>query len=443
MCLAQSGYNYTYTDPCTLVSSSIFVPSSSGVAVSYFGNTNTFTSSDFQSGAFDSWIDQVTQVNSSSPCESITTSIVNNITTNVTMNSVAIATTITSITTTIAESLNSTANSVAGFTSTVESISNTNTPKSEQQKGKTSGTNPQTNTGSTGTSQPSNESPTNQTPATTDGGTPTQPSTGSGQQQGETPSTDQPAQSGSTTTESTVNTNTTSESGLANSISNVAESGGSSGSTKANKTSASMIASGDIVAIANTDQSQNFKFVGSITHANTKGTRIKGILFNYTSGDNNINLTLYKSWINKSRKLNTVAANSIMVDFDKNYFNTLTVLQSYKFSKKSTAMFGLNGTIGKMGERALFNLSTIGGATSSFQINKRLSTSILVLGVYSPFTQFYAGQWWKAGILVVPFSSWDIKLTKTFKYNISVTGVYQFDQTFLNYQVLTGGKLTF
>jgi hypothetical protein len=49
----------------------------------------------------------------------------------------------------------------------------------------------------------------------------------------------------------------------------------------------------------------------------------------------------------------------------------------------------------------------------------------------------------KSKLVFVPFNSWDFKITKTFKYNISFTGVYEMNQSFINYQVLTGGKISF
>jgi len=283
-----------------------------------------------------------------------------------------------------------------------------------------------------------------------------QPSSGTPQQGSNTTNPNQSTSTGSSTSESSVEGSSGGGNNLANSLSNAVDggsadggssSGGTSGSSKksnaATKNAGSLIASGDIVAIANTDQTQNFRIVGSITHANTRGTRIKGVLFNYTSGVDNLNVTFYKSWINKSRKLNTVGAQSFMMDFDKNFFSTTTVLESYKVNKKLTGMFGINFTAGKMGERSLLNMSAVGGAHTTFRVNDRISTSLLVLGVYSPFTQFYEGKWWDAGILAVPFNSWDIKITKTFKFNVSFTGVYQVGESFLNYQVLTGGKLNF
>ena len=200
-----------------------------------------------------------------------------------------------------------------------------------------------------------------------------------------------------------------------------------------------------MVAISNADgvTANQYKIVASITHANTRGTRIKGVLFNFTTGVNNVNVTLYKSYINKSRSLNTIVANSTMMDFEKNIFNTTTALESYKVNKTLTGMFGLNFTAGKMGERGFYNLSAVGGGHVSVKVTERTSTSFLVLAIYSPFTQFYDGKWFGAGILFVPFSSWDFKITKTFKYNVSLTGVYEMNQSFLNYQILTGGKISF
>jgi hypothetical protein len=456
--LAQSGYNYTYKDPCTLTSKSIFVPAGSGVMVNYFGNNNTFTSSDFSTGVFENWINQVSQQNSNSPCESVTTAIVNNITNITVANTLTVITNIISVTNvaqsiaTIGGSMGSSMTATAGsVTNSSQSEENSTNQNSKDGKKTNSNTPTGTNSGTTGTSPTGNQNQGSQTNSNPSAGTSTQPSTGTPQQGGNTTNSNQSTSTGSSTSKSSVEGSSGSGSNLANSLSNAvdggsADGGSSSGGSKksnATKNSGSLIASGDIVAIANTDQTQNFRFVGSITHANTRGTRIKGALFNFTSGVNNLNVTFYKSWVNKSKKLNTVGAQSFMMDFDKNFFSTTTVLESYKVNNKLTGMFGLNFTAGKMGERSLLNMSAVAGAHSSFKVSNRISTSILILGVYSPFTQFYEGKWWDAGLLAVPFNSWDLKITKTFKFNVSFTGVYQTGESFLNYQILTGGKLNF
>lgn len=431
--------------------------------VNYFDNQNIFSANDFSSGVFDNWIAQVSQQNSNSPCESVTAAIVNSITNITVANTLTVVTNVISVTNvaqsiaTIGGSMGSSMTATAGgVTNSSQSEGGSTNQNSKDEKKSDSNTNSGTNTGTTGTSSTGNQNQGGQTNPSSTGGTPTGSSTGTPQQGGDTTNPNQPASTGSPTSESSVEGSSGSSNNLANSLSNSVDGGsadgGSSGggtsgggkkSNNAAKSVGSLIASGDIVAIANTDQTQNFRFVGSITHANTRGTRIKGVLFNFTSGVNNLNVTFYKSWINKSKKLNTVGAQSIMMDFDKNFFSTTTVLESYKVSNKLTGMFGVNFTAGKMGERALLNMSAVGGAHSSFKLSDRVSTSVLVLGVYSPFTQFYEGKWWDAGIIVVPFNSWDLKITKTFKFNVSFTGVYEAGKEFLNYQILTGGKLTF
>lgn len=429
--------------------------------VSYFNNQSTFTSNDFSSGAFDNWIAQVSQQNTNSPCESVTAAIVNSITNITVANTLTVVTNVISVTNvaqsiaTIGGSMGSSMTATAGgVTNSSQSEGGSTNQNSKDDQKSNSNTSTGTNSGTTGTSPTGNQNQGGQTNPNPSGGTPSQPSSGTPQQGGETTNPNQPTSTGSPTSESSVEGSSGGGSNLANSLSNSVDGGSADGgstsgggggkkSNSAAKSVGSLIASGDIVAIANTDQTQNFRFVGSITHANTRGTRIKGVLFNFTSGVNNLNVTFYKSWINKSKKLNTVGAQSIMMDFDKNFFSTTTVLESYKVSNKLTGMFGVNFTAGEMGERALLNMSAVGGAHSSFKLSDRVSTSVLVLGVYSPFTQFYEGKWWDAGIIVVPFNSWDLKITKTFKFNVSFTGVYEAGKEFLNYQILTGGKLTF
>jgi hypothetical protein len=145
-------------------------------------------------------------------------------------------------------------------------------------------------------------------------------------------------------------------------------------------------------------------------------------------------------------QLTIIGANSSMMNFEKDFFNTTTTMVSKKFKgnwKKLTVMGGLNYTAGNFGETSFTNLSAIGGGFYSFNASKKISGSILCLAVYSPFIQFYDGQWWNSSTLIVPFSSWDYAITKTFKFNISFSGVYELNAKVLNYQVLTGGKILF
>jgi hypothetical protein len=159
-----------------------------------------------------------------------------------------------------------------------------------------------------------------------------------------------------------------------------------------------------------------------------------------------MNLTVYKAWVIPKSQWTIIAANSSMLNFERDFFNTTTTLASKRFKgewKKLTVMGGLNYTMGNLGDTKFGNLSAVGGGFYSYNIgkSKKISGSILCLAVYSPFTQFFEGQWWESGTLLVPFNSWDYSITKKFKFNISISGVYQVNQNMLNYQVLTGGKM--
>jgi hypothetical protein len=363
-------WSYTFTDPCTLTQQTIQIGGNNAVALNYFGNVQTFSQDDFSNGTFDSWLDLVTQANSSSPCQSVTQVLLN------TANSAAVQNTITVVTNIM---------SILGGDMLPQAASSTATPVAEAIDN----------------------------------------SAGEGDEEDE----EEGAEGAIATS-------------LANSLSNAAD----GGSAEANKNAGSLIASGDIVVIDNQDNSngRQVKVVSSITHANTEQTRIKGALFTYTSVTNDFSLTLYKSWINPKRTFNLVGANTTMTDWNLNHLNTTTVLESFKFGKKKyTGMAGLNFTIGKLGKRDLQNISSVAGIHRNFKISDKITTSTLLLGVYSPFTQYYEGKWWDPGMLIVPFSSWDIKITKTFKYNISFTGVWHSQGNALNFQVLTGGKIRF
>lgn len=452
-------YNYTYTDPCTLNRQSIVVPIGEQVVLNYFGEVQAFNQQDFSNGVFDNWLSTVSQLNSSSPCQSVTQVIINETNGTTAANTLTVVTNIMSV---MGGGMLPPAESINNSSGGNNSDNNEEGEQNTQSNGSTS--NQSGGTGNIKTNQSNQETQGNQSSSSTSGGANTGTTGGSGNTTNPTSGGEQTSGSpvGNTNTSNNNSNNTTpnnsstessAEGGAtqstANSLSNAIDGGAAGGgkkSNKAQKQAGSLIASGDVVIISNTDQTQTgqMRFVGSITHANTKNTRIKGALFTYTTVSNDLSLTFYRSWINPKKTFNLVLANTTMYDFKNNLLNTTTALESFRFGKKKfTGMFGLNFTYGKLGERNLKNLSSIGGIHRSFKVSPRISTSLLVLGVYSPFTQFYDGKWWDAGVLIVPFNSWDLKITKTFKYNISFTGVYQSSGNFLNYQILTGGKLNF
>jgi hypothetical protein len=273
--------------------------------------------------------------------------------------------------------------------------------------------------------------------------------TSSGSGSNGTGSTPPNGQENSTTTKSSGGGSTN---GISNSISNSEDNSGNGGNGNkggSRTRTGSIIGTGDIVALKSAEDANaknQFKFTASLTHANTKSTKVSGLLLNYTTEIKNMNITLYKAWVIPKSQWTIIAANSSMLNFERDFFNTTTTLASKRFKggwKKLTVMSGLNYTMGNLGDTKFGNLSAVGGGFYSYNIgkSKKLSGSILCLAVYSPFTQFFEGQWWESGTLLVPFNSWDYSITKKFKFNISISGVYQVNQNMLNYQVLTGGKM--
>ena len=424
--LASYGqWSYTFTDPCTLNQQTIQMGSSNSIALNYFGNVQTFTQTDFTNGTFDSWMDLVTQANSSSPCSGVTQVIMNTSNTIAIQNTILVVTNVMSILggEMLPKAISASAVPVA------EAIDNA-AGEEEEKKKKDSSKDQNNNTSSenqNSTSSKTNESSGGEGSSGEGGNGEGSSGEGSASGSGNIDGTEEDENEGG------VNLS------LANSLSNVLD-----GGDEDNKNRGSLIASGDIIVIDNRDNSygQQLKVVGSVTQANAEQNRIQGALFTYTSVTNDFSLTFYKSWINPNKTFNLVGANTTMTDFDQNHFNTTTALESWKWGKV-TGMAGANFTFGKLGQRNLQNLSAVAGAHRNFRISPRVTTSTLILGVYSPFTQFYEGKWWDPGVLIVPFSSWDIKITKTFKYNISFTGVWHSNGNALNYQILTGGKIRF
>ena len=236
--------------------------------------------------------------------------------------------------------------------------------------------------------------------------------------------------------------------GTTNSVANAAEAssggsggGGSKGGAKSNVKVGSIIGTGDIVAMKSAEDNTNsFKATMSVTKSNTDNSRAKGALLNFTTAINNSNLTFYGAFTNKSKSNTLICANSTMVNFDYDLFNTTTVLESHRWNKLSL-MGGINYTIGSIAETSFSNISAVGGGFYSFKASKNISGNMLLLAVYSPFTKFYEGTWWQSGTLLVPFSSWDYSISKKFKYNISFSGTWEVGKSVLQYQILTGGKI--
>ena len=201
----------------------------------------------------------------------------------------------------------------------------------------------------------------------------------------------------------------------------------------------SLMMTGDIVTISSAsgmDPTQ-VKINASIISSNTKNTIAKGALVNFTSQINNSNVTLFFSY--RHKRFTSIIANSMMINFEKDFFNTISLMESYQY-KKLTSTIGVNLTTGNIGESKFQSVSTLGGFVYNYKVNKKFGMTTMFVMVYSPFVYYYEGMWYQSGLLAVPFVAVDYKITKKFKLNLSFSGVNQINDQTLNYQVLIGAK---
>ena len=229
-------YTYSYTDPCTGVLKSLSVPINGSIAVSYYGETSSFTGNDFQNGTFENWANQVlAQYQNISPCAQIvgvTTAV--NISQSTVLNTIGILNSLSAL-----ADIAGTTNILGGATTTVSGSTNNNNKQNKNGNNSnnnsggdvsasgsngTSTTNPNPSTnpsGTTSTSTTSNSGSTQQANGTS--------STGSGENGGTTSSTgNEGGTSGGnqTTTPEGTTSNPSSESSIESSSSTTTESSG-------------------------------------------------------------------------------------------------------------------------------------------------------------------------------------------------------------------------
>jgi len=469
------GFTYSYEDPCTLKTKEIYIPNPNGsIALSYNGQTQSFTPSQLQSGALENWINQVNSQNPAGPCSGIGLSQNTTVNAIVAQNNIAVITTVLSALGDISSVSSIGGASIEGVIQADEKASSNNDENGDNPKIKNNGTtnnnggNSTTTNGNTGTSQSGGNqnngsgvgNGTNPQGGTTS--SPTVPSTTGGQpsQSPVTPNTNNPT-TPNTNNPTGNNQNSGGFSNITGGVNSVradavekkdkeeskvddatSSSTQSSSSTKSKVAAVkkgSLMMTGDIVTISSAtgaDPAQ-LRVNMSIISSNTKNTFAKGALLNFTTSINNSNLTLFVSY--RHKKSTTILANSSMINFDKDFFNTVSVMESYQFGK-ITGTVGVNLTMGNIGESKFQSLSTLAGVLGGFKLNKKMNMTTMFVMVYSPYVYYYEGLWHKSGFLAVPFVAADYKITKKFKLNLSFSGINQINDQTLNYQVLIGAK---
>lgn len=424
------GFTYTYTDPCTLKPKEIFIDNPNGnISLIYNGVVESFTPTQIFNGSVEEWINGINSNNPLGPCSGTGLSLNTSINVILTQNTIAVMTSVMSIMDNLSSFGGS---SLQGIIDAEEKISSKNEEDDENKptirrdeesnNNQNGGSN---SSGNGGNSQNNGTNQTNQENKTNGGGS----NTKSGNNTGNDKSTNSRKES----TEEVVDEN----------ISEMFNDNARNTSTVSRRTSSvrrgNLIMNGDIVTISSAtgSEAQQIRVNMGIISSNTKNTFAKGVLVNYTSSINNTNITLFAS--HKKNNFTKILANSSMLNFEGDFFNTTSTMVSYQH-KQITLTGGVNYTTGNLGKSTFNSVSTLGGGHTSFRINKKMRTTVMMVVVYSPYIYYYQDMWYQSGILVVPFAATDYSLSKTFKMNLSFSGVQQVKDQTLNYQILLGAK---
>lgn len=223
--------------------------------------------------------------------------------------------------------------------------------------------------------------------------------------------------------------------------------GGEAGGGKSGKRTRknSLIASGDMALVRNGNDytargNDNLRLSMGITWANTKQTLTAGSMVNFTTGKNEATATVYGSW--KGDEFMLVGSNTYLYSFKEGTnFNTGNLMYAYEQTSYATILFGANYSFGSIGETEFSNVAVNAALFTTFNGYKGLSINAMGLLMYSPYTYFYEGQWLNNGIIFVPLTSIDFKISDTFKWNISTSSVMLLGGDVLSFQMITGGKM--
>ena len=472
---------YSYTDPCTQEMKTIIYDMTAPIVVSYYGQTRAFTYTEMQNGAFDSWLSTVYSQYTAQPCQGVLTTITTTssttLTTNV-INTVLNLSTITSI------------SSMGGIGNNIGSTVNTGTNVEEKKGGKNEKNNnnnstnssnnnpiPNTTTGGSSTSNPTGTNVgSNVSGGTTGGGEQTTPTTnpegGTTTTGGTTPET------GGTTT----NPEQTGGSGGTVGTGSNPNGGGSGGgngtqsgqsettpptqdeinktktdqqkatSSNAAKTTSkaknetgkpAILLTGDIVGLQKTtDSSQDARGTLSYTRVKGDGTASLGVSADYMVNAKIGNITVMKSWIatksNGDKSINLVSSG---FSFMPGSITNTSMFIRINSLKKFTALYGAAASYGKLYREEIITGLGIAGFMYKGKIAKKVDATIILAGVYAPYTKYYTQTWFTNMPLIVPFVNVNYKMTKTFGIGLTGGTTYMAGENVINYQVLLGAKL--
>ena len=327
---AAQAFTYSYTDPCTGKKQYVTVNEPNGsITMSYNKFIKTFKIEDFNSGAFDTWIEQIkNSIPGNNPCGGVGVELTTETNTLIAMNTVAVTTT---VVTAVASAVMSGTSDIVGGAADVTSAGGVGNAERDVDA---EGGDGEEGDGSSGNKSGKKTSTKNKTgkgggEGEGEGGGSGGDGSGDGEGSGEGSGSkdgEDPQSSGGEVGQGGGEQGGGEEGGGGELSGGSSSANASSRQKSANVRKGNLIATGDIVAIQNqtTDSDRQFRINASMIYSDSKKILAYGGLLNFTTAINNSSLTGFVSY--RMKKLTGVLANSTMINFEKDLFNTTSLI---------------------------------------------------------------------------------------------------------------------
>ena len=451
-------FTYSYIDPCTKQSKFIYADMSAPIVISYYGQIQTFTYTQLSDGTFDTWINNTyTKYQNTSPCQGVLTTTTTTTSTNQVSNIIGNVTSLLSldlssitsgVTGGVGSNIGGTTSSGSGSITNNKKKNdnnNSNNNSSNNSSNNSDGSNPSQGTGENGGNSSENQggsvgsggegggavggnsNSSNSSNSSSGSSGSGSGSSGSGEGQPQDKPTDKQIE------DQKVETQKTSTQASAKAASKA----------KAETQKPAILVTGDIVGVqTRADGSQDARGTMSFTRVKGDGTSSIGFSADYMVNAKIGNLSAVKSWIGANKKGNKhINVASVGLGILPQSTTGSGLLIRVNSLKNFTALYGVSGTYGQLYGEELISTIAIAGFMYKGKLGKAIDATIIMAGIYSPYSKFYTESIFESKPIVIPFLNLNYKLTKTFGIGLTGGGTYIAGQDILNFQILMGAKL--
>ena len=451
-------FTYSYIDPCTKQSKFIYADMSAPIVISYYGQIQTFTYTQLSDGTFDTWINNTyTKYQNTSPCQGVLTTTTTTTSTNQVSNIIGNVTSLLSldlssitsgVTGGVGSNIGGTTSSGSGSITNNKKKNdnnNSNNNSSNNSSNNSDGSNPSQGTGENGGNSSENQggsvgsggegggavggnsNSSNSSNSSSGSSGSGSGSSGSGEGQPQDKPTDKQIE------DQKVETQKTSTQASAKAASKA----------KAETKKPAILVTGDIVGVqTRADGSQDARGTMSFTRVKGDGTSSIGFSADYMVNAKIGNLSAVKSWIGANKKGNKhINVASVGLGILPQSTTGSGLLIRVNSLKNFTALYGVSGTYGQLYGEELISTIAIAGFMYKGKLGKAIDATIIMAGIYSPYSKFYTESIFESKPIVIPFLNLNYKLTKTFGIGLTGGGTYIAGQDILNFQILMGAKL--